>query len=58
ENVAGEVGQVISGQVAGRTDDNEITLFKSVGLALQDAVTAKQIYLAALAQGLGTEVVL
>jgi ornithine cyclodeaminase/alanine dehydrogenase-like protein (mu-crystallin family) len=56
DHVAGELGEVIAGAVAGRTRDDEITLFKSVGLALQDAVTAKQIYLAALAQKMGTEV--
>lgn len=58
DHVAGELGEVITGAVAGRTDDNEITLFKSVGLAMQDAVTAKRVYLAAVAQGLGTEVAL
>jgi len=55
-HVIGELGEVITGAVAGRTHEAEITLFKSVGLALQDAVTAKQVYLAALAQGLGQEI--
>lgn len=58
DHVAGELGQVITGAVAGRTNDTEITVFKSVGLAMQDAVTAKQLYLAAVAQGMGTEVTL
>lgn len=58
DHVAGELGQVITDEVAGRTNAQEITFFKSVGLAMQDAVTAKQLYLAAVAQGLGTEVVL
>lgn len=56
EHVAGELGAVVTGAVTGRSNDKEITLFKSVGLAMQDAVTAKQIYLAAVAQGLGTKV--
>ena len=56
DHVIGELGQVMTGAVAGRTSDDDITLFKSVGLALQDAVTAKQIYLAALARGIGMEV--
>jgi alanine dehydrogenase len=56
DHVAGELGQVITGTVAGRHSEDEITLFKSVGLALQDAVTAKRVYLAALARGLGQEV--
>ncbi|MCB0062294.1 MAG: hypothetical protein KDE19_09270 [Caldilineaceae bacterium] len=58
DHVAGELGQVITGEVAGRRSDTEITLFKSVGLAMQDAVTAKRVYLAAVAQGLGAEVAL
>ncbi len=58
DHVAGELGAVIAGALPGRTGDDEITLFKSVGLALQDAVTAKGIYLAALAQKIGTEVAL
>lgn len=58
EHVAGELGEVIAGTLPGRTGDDEITLFKSVGLALQDAVTAKRIYLAAIAQKIGTEVTL
>jgi len=58
DHVAGELGAVIAGTLPGRGDDSAITLFKSVGLAMQDAVTAKQIYLAALAQKIGTEVML
>ena len=42
--------------MTGRTDDEAITLFKSVGLAMQDAVTAKGLYLTAVAQGIGKEV--
>ncbi len=56
DHVVGELGQVLTGAVVGRTGEDDITIFKSVGLALQDAVTAKQVYLAALARGLGQEV--
>ncbi|MCB0106073.1 MAG: hypothetical protein KDE53_09185 [Caldilineaceae bacterium] len=56
DHVAGELGQVITGAVTGRPDDEAITLFKSVGLAMQDAVTAKGLYLTAVAQGIGKEV--
>ncbi len=58
EHIVGELGSVIVGDVAGRTGAEEITLFKSVGLAMQDAVTARQVYLAARAQGVGQEVTL
>jgi ornithine cyclodeaminase/alanine dehydrogenase-like protein (mu-crystallin family) len=39
-----EIGAVIAGQVAGRQGDNEITLFKSVGLAIQDTMTLRAAY--------------
>lgn len=51
--VTGELGALLNGTVTGRTSDQEITLFKSVGLALQDAVTAAQVYALAIAQGVG-----
>ncbi len=35
-----EIGQVLEGAVPGRTSPDEITFFKSVGLAVQDAMTA------------------
>ena len=41
--VHGELGQVILGEVSGRDSDNEITLFKSVGNAIQDLVLANII---------------
>ncbi len=56
DQVAGELGALINGAVVGRTHDNEITLFKSVGLALQDAVTAAQVYKLALERGTGQQI--
>ena len=41
--VHGELGQVISGEVSGRDSDDEITLFKSVGNAIQDLALANII---------------
>ncbi len=58
EHVAGSLGQLLNGEIVGRTTADEITLFKSVGLALQDAVTAAQVYRAALAQGIGQQLAL
>ena len=55
-HLAGTLGQLVTGAVAGRTDEDEITLFKSVGLAVQDAVCARRVYDVALAQGLGQNV--
>jgi ornithine cyclodeaminase/alanine dehydrogenase-like protein (mu-crystallin family) len=51
--IVGELGNVVRGIVPGREDDSQITLFKSVGLAMQDAVTAARIYSAAQAAGIG-----
>jgi alanine dehydrogenase len=55
KHVHGDLGQVIRGDIAGRESDDEITLFKSVGLAIQDMSTAYQVYSQALEQNVGTE---
>ena len=41
--VHGELGQVILGEISGRDSDDEITLFKSVGNAIQDLALANLI---------------
>jgi ornithine cyclodeaminase/alanine dehydrogenase len=55
-HVLGELGQVVLGAVAGRTSRDEITLFKSVGMAVQDAVVAPLVYARAQAAGRGQRV--
>ncbi len=55
-HVQGTLGEVITGQVLGRTSEAEITVFKSVGLAMQDAVTAARLYAKAVAVGSGLHV--
>lgn len=55
-HIHAELGEIVLGQKAGRTDDRQITLFKSVGLAVQDAVAARWALDAARRQGLGREV--
>lgn len=44
EHIHAELGEIILGKKEARIDDEEITLFKSVGLALQDAATAIKAY--------------
>lgn len=56
ENIIGEVGQVPLGQVPGRQSPAEITLFESVGIAVEDLAAAQLIYQKACRQGLGVEV--
>lgn len=54
EKVAGDLGAVILGKVPGRTSPQEITLFKSVGLAIQDVSAAKAVFNEAVKRGIGT----
>jgi alanine dehydrogenase len=51
-----ELGEIITGKKKGRVNDEQITLFKSNGLAIQDAATAKLIYDKAVELGIGVEV--
>ena len=43
EKFHGELGQIASGEILGRESDKEITLFKSVGIAIQDLAMANLI---------------
>ena len=52
-HIVGELGDVLIGAVQGRTSPSEITLFKSVGLALEDVAAAQHIYAKARASGIG-----
>jgi len=54
-DIHGGLADVISGKVQGRQSGQEITLFKSVGLAFQDAVVALHAYKKARGAGLGVE---
>ena len=49
-----ELGEVINGAARGRADAEEITLFKSVGLAVQDAASASWVLQEAERLGVGT----
>lgn len=55
EKIHAELGEVIAGIKTGRERDDEITLFKSVGLAIQDAATALKVYEKALEAKVGRE---
>lgn len=56
--IRGELGQVIAGDVAGRADDRQITLYKSLGIVAQDLVAAAHVYRTACEQNVGCEVTL
>lgn len=51
-----ELGEVLNGDRVGRENDEQITFFKSVGIAVQDTMAAALVFAAAEKQGLGTEV--
>ena len=55
DDIYGEIGELITGAKAGRESDDEITLFKSVGLSIQDISAAHYVYQRALEEGVGTE---
>ena len=52
-DIAGNLGDVVNGTTPGRTSDTEITLFKSVGLAIQDISCATLVYQEAQANNIG-----
>jgi alanine dehydrogenase len=53
--IAGELGEVLAGKVKGRTGPEEITIFKSLGLAVEDIVAADLVYRKAIEQDAGDE---
>ena len=53
DHVYGEIGEIIDGVKPGRSSDDQVTFFKSVGIAAQDAMAADYIYTEALKRGLG-----
>jgi len=58
EDIYGELGEIVSGVKPGRTNKDEITLFKSVGIAIEDVAVATKAYENALRKGLGKNITL
>jgi len=54
-HIYAEIGEIITGKKRGRISDDEITLFKSVGLGVQDAAAAYLAYKKAREAGVGFE---
>lgn len=52
----GEIGELAAGRISGRESDEEITFFKSVGIAYFDLAVASAAYEKAIKQGVGSEV--
>ncbi|MEE4197301.1 MAG: hypothetical protein V2I54_06625 [Bacteroidales bacterium] len=55
-HIAGEIGDYLLDRIPGRESDDQITLFKSVGVAIQDYAVATDIYKSSLEQGFGIEI--
>jgi ornithine cyclodeaminase/alanine dehydrogenase-like protein (mu-crystallin family) len=55
-HIHAEIGELVAGHVKGRTDDAQLTLYKSVGIAVQDAAAAALVLATARARGIGTHV--
>jgi len=55
DHIAGELGQALAGAVPGRTSDTEITIFKSLGMAVEDVTAADLAYRRAVERNLGQE---
>jgi len=51
-----ELGDLVSGKIVGRTDHDQITLFKSLGIALEDVAVGAWVYERARTLKIGQEV--
>lgn len=56
DHILGEIGELVAGTAEGRTSDGEVTLFKSLGLAVEDVACAAYLYKRALSEGAGHRV--
>jgi ornithine cyclodeaminase len=54
--IVGELGQLVAGEIPGRTAEDDITLYKSLGIAAQDLFAAARVYERAVEESVGTEI--
>ncbi len=55
-HIRGEIGELLIGGAKGRRTRDEVTVFKSLGLAVEDVAAARHIHATAVARGVGLEV--
>lgn len=55
-HIVAEIGQVADGQMAGRQSAEDITVYKSLGIAAQDLAAAHAVYSQAVAEHIGTDI--
>lgn len=53
EHIVAELGEVVAGRAPGRTSHREVTLFKSLGMAVEDVAAAELVYRRACQRGVG-----
>lgn len=56
DHIAGELGQVLTGAIPGRRSEEEITLFESLGVAIEDLAAAHHVWRKAVAGSIGLSV--
>ncbi|HKY07105.1 MAG TPA: ornithine cyclodeaminase family protein [Candidatus Binatia bacterium] len=56
DHIHAEIGEILAGAKSGRAGADEITVYKSVGIAIQDVAAANLVYRKALERGVGTTV--
>lgn len=54
EDIHAEIGEILLGKKPGRESQDEVTIFDTVGMAIQDNVTAAMLFKGAMEKGLGT----
>ncbi len=52
-DVRGELGEIVAGRKSGRSSPDEVVIFDSTGMALQDVIVAAAVYEKAVSSGLG-----
>lgn len=58
DHLAGELGELVLGRTAGRRSADEITIFKSLGMAVEDVAAAELVFRRAVEAGVGSRQVL
>jgi alanine dehydrogenase len=55
DHIAGEIGEVLAGRIAGRTAEEEVTILKPLGQAVEDVAAAQLVYERAITAGRGVQ---
>ena len=56
DHIVAELSDLVTGKAAGRQSAEELTVFKSLGMAVEDLVAARAVYDRAVEEGVGIEI--